>query len=306
MSSENYIFETKDLCKSYGKIQVLKKLNMHVPKGSIYGFVGKNGAGKTTLIRILCGLQYQNSGDCVICGVQNTDPSINNIRKKFGAIVETPSLHLNMTAYQNVELQMHILGIKDNSRINELLEFVGLSDAGKKIAANFSLGMKQRLAIAIALCGKPELLILDEPMNGLDPQGIIDMRELLLKVNNEMGITILISSHILDELSKVATHYGFLSNGSLVSEVSVDELMSDDKHSMTLKLSTSNGVEKAMDAFDNKYELENDIMTVYGTISVTALVLSLDKHGVEVLRIDTHDETLEEHFFELIGGENNG
>ena len=206
MVDGNYILETRDLCKSYGNIKVLNNLNMKVPKGSIYGFVGKNGAGKTTLIRLICGLQYQNSGEILINGVKNTDSKINDVRKKFGAIVETPALHLNMTARDNIKLQLDILGC-DYHKVDELLDFVGLSDTGNKHAVNFSLGMRQRLAIAIALCGEPEVLVLDEPVNGLDPQGILDMRELIYKINNEKNITILISSHILDELAKVATYY---------------------------------------------------------------------------------------------------
>ena len=201
---------------------------MKVPKGSIYGFVGKNGAGKTTLIRILCGLQYQNSGECIICGIQNTDSGINNVRKKFGAIVETPSLHLNMTAYQNVELQMDILGIKDNARINELLEFVGLADAGKKIAANFSLGMKQRLAIAIALCGKPELLILDEPTAGQDYRVYTEIMTFLETLNKEYGITILFITHDMHLAIEYTDRAIVFSEGGCIGDDSVFKILSDE------------------------------------------------------------------------------
>lgn len=298
-----YILETKDLCKSYGKQKVLDKLNLKVPKGSIYGFVGKNGAGKTTLIRLICGLQYQDSGDVIICGVKNTDRKINDVRKKFGAIVETPSLHLNMTAKENLKLQLDVLGSKDYKKIDDLLEFVGLSGAGKKLAANFSLGMRQRLAIAIAICGDPEFLVLDEPINGLDPQGIIDMRELLHKINKDMNITILISSHILDELSKVATHYGFISKGEIVAEMSAEELEASSQRHITVFVNKTNNIEQAMSLFENKYEvIDETTIVVHGAILITDLILALHKHDIVVNKLIDKEESLEERFFELLGG----
>lgn len=299
----NYIFQTKDLCKSYGKHKVLDNLTMKVPEGSIYGFVGKNGAGKTTLIRLVCGLQYQNSGEIEICGVKNTDKKINNIRKKMGAIVETPALHLNMTAKENLKLQFELLGNKNYTKVDELLEFVGLSDTGKKVAANFSLGMRQRLAIAMALCNDPELLVLDEPINGLDPQGIIDVRELLIKINQEKKITILISSHILDELEKVATHYGFIANGKIVAEISAEELEMSGQRWTTIMVNKIQNIEKAMSVFKNKYEVVNETtIIVQGDVVVTDLILTLNKYGIIVNRLIEKEESLEERFFDLLGG----
>ena len=304
MSTCEYILETKDLCKSYGKTQVLKNLNMHIPRGSIYGFIGKNGAGKTTLIRLVCGLQYQNKGEIIINGIKNTDSKIHDVRKKFGAIVETPALHLNLTARDNLILQLDILGIKDYKKADELLAFVGLADTGKKSAGNFSLGMRQRLAIAIALCGDPEFLVLDEPVNGLDPQGIIDMRELLHKMN-ERGITILISSHILDELSKVATHYGFISDGRIVSEISAEELHDNFKKSMLLTVDNVMNVSNALDGLDLKYELNGNEVEIRGDVSVTDIILALYKYDIIVEHLVTKEESLEEFFFDLIGGVEN-
>lgn len=299
----NYIFQTKDLCKSYGKHKVLDNLTMKVPEGSIYGFVGKNGAGKTTLIRLMCGLQYQNSGEIKICGVKNTDKKINDIRKKMGAIVETPALHLNMTAKENLKLQFELLGNKNHTKVDELLEFVGLSDTGKKVAANFSLGMRQRLAIAMALCNDPELLVLDEPINGLDPQGIIDVRELLIKINQEKKITILISSHILDELEKVATHYGFITNGKIVAEISAEELEMSGQRWTTIMVNKIQNIEKAMSVFKNKYEVVNETtIIVQGDVVVTDLILTLNKYGIIVNRLIEKEESLEERFFDLLGG----
>ena len=297
-----YILKTKDLHKAYGKQQVLKGLNMKVPEGSIYGFVGQNGAGKTTLIRLVCGLQYPDSGDIEICGCKNKSDA----RKKMGAIVETPALHLNMTARENLIIQFDTLGIKDYSSIDSLLEFVGLADTGKKVAKNFSLGMRQRLAIAIAMCNNPEFLVLDEPINGLDPQGIIDVRELLIRINLEKSITILISSHILDELAKVATHYGFIANGKIVSEMSAEELEATGKRKTVLHLKNADEIHKAMSRFDNAYEfIDDNTIGVYGDIVVTELVLELHKHGIVVNRLIESDESLEEHFFELLGGAKN-
>jgi ABC-2 type transport system ATP-binding protein len=300
------ILVTKNLCKSYGKQKALDNLNLNVPNGSIYGFVGKNGAGKTTLIRLVCGLQYQDSGEVIINGVKNTDPKINSVRKKFGAIVETPALHLNMTAKENVRLQLDILGLKDEKKIDDLLEFVGLSNTGKKLAANFSLGMRQRLAIAIALCGDPEFLVLDEPVNGLDPQGIIDMRELLHKINQERKITILISSHILDELARVATHYGFIANGKIIAEISAEELEKSGQRHVTLFVNKTNGVEQAMSVFENEFEVvDNYTIVVHGSIIITELILALHKYGIVVDRLVDKEESLEERFFELLGGAQN-
>ena len=301
-----YILKTTNLCKSYGKTKVLDNLNIKVPKGSIYGFVGKNGAGKTTLIRLICGLQYQTSGDVEICGIKNTDNKINDIRKKMGAIVETPALHLNMTAKENLNLQFELLGNNNFSKIDNLLDFVGLSDTENKCTRNFSLGMRQRLAIAIALCNDPEFLVLDEPINGLDPQGIIDIRELLIRINKEKGITILISSHILDELEKVATHYGFIANGKIIAEISAEELEKSSKKYITLIVNQINNIEKAMINFQNKYEIQDEkTFIVYDDIVITDLILSLHEQGIVVNRLIEKEENLEERFFELLGGVNN-
>lgn len=300
-----YILKTMNLCKSYGKQKVLNSLNLNVPKGSIYGFVGKNGAGKTTLIRLICGLQFPDNGDIEICGIKNDKAG--EARKKMGAIVETPSLHLNMTAKENLQIQFDTIGIKDYSSLDSLLEFVGLADTGKKVAKNFSLGMRQRLAIAIAMCNNPEFLVLDEPINGLDPQGIIDVRELLIKINKEKGITILISSHILDELAKVATHYGFISNGKIVAEMSAEELEASGRKRIVLHVDKTDFAKMAMSKFTNESEINDNDKTidVYGDILVTDLVLALHEQGIVVNRLVEFDESLEEHFFALLGGADN-
>ena len=295
MNDNDYILVTKDLCKSYGKSQVLKNLNIKVPKGSIYGFIGKNGAGKTTLIRLVTGLQYPSSGEIIM----NCD------RRKIGAIVETPALHLNLSASDNLNLQMDILGL-GHEKTDELLDFVGLSETQNKHVANFSLGMRQRLAIAVALCGEPEFLVLDEPINGLDPQGIIDVRNLITEINRIKGITILISSHILEELSKVATHYGFIDNGRIIAEMSAEKLKKISEKSMLLTLSKINNTDEAMKKFNNRYEFNDDSkLRIYGEINVTQLILALNEQNIEVLNIVSKEENLEEYFFGLLGGDYN-
>lgn len=220
----DYVLQTNKLTKKYGKFYALNELNMNVPKGAIYGFIGQNGAGKSTLIRLICGLQEPSKGTYSIYGVKNRRKDIVKVRHRMGAVVETPAIYLDMTAEDNLKQQCLILGLPSYNSIPEILELVGLSNTGKKKAKNFSLGMKQRLGIAVALMGNPDFLVLDEPANGLDPYGIIEMRELILKLNREYKITVLISSHILDELSRFATHYGFINHGHMVKEISAAEL----------------------------------------------------------------------------------
>ena len=201
----DYVLTTDALYKHYGHFKALDGLDMHVPKGSIYGFVGKNGAGKTTLIRLVCGLQHPTAGSYRLYGKGNGSPEIASSRRRMGAVVEAPAIYGEMTAEDNLKMQYRVLGLPSEEGIQELLQLVGLQNTGKKKARQFSLGMRQRLGIAMALAGDPDFLVLDEPVNGLDPQGIIEIRELILKLNRERQITVLISSHILDELSRLAT-----------------------------------------------------------------------------------------------------
>lgn len=302
----DYVLQTENLCKSYGRHPVLKGLNINVPKGAIYGLVGKNGAGKTTLMRIICGLQRQDVGNLFIFNTNSSRREINQARRKIGAIVETPALHLNMSAEENLKLQMTLLNNYNKDKAQQLLEFVGLSETGRKEARNFSLGMRQRLAIALALCGDPELLILDEPTNGLDPEGIIEVRELLLRINKERNITIVISSHLLDELSRIATYYGFVKDGVIVKEVSAEELNADPDRQTVFYLNHTNGLIIAMEKFKNKYELLDDkTLLVHGPIDISPIVLSLFMQKILVNRVIEKSESLEDRFFDLLGGKEN-
>lgn len=296
-----YILETNDLRKQYKDFKALNGLTMHVPKGSIYGFVGKNGAGKTTLIRLISGLQTPTSGDFKIYGISYKDNNISNARKKMGAVVETPSIFHDLTAYENIKMQYDILGIKDYRTINDLLKLVGLENTGKKMAKNFSLGMRQRLGIAVALCGSPEFLVLDEPINGLDPEGIVEIRKLIKKLNKERNITILISSHILDELSRVATHYGFIADGKIIKEMSAEEFEEDSKKSINIV--TDKPLERVLRDNDYNYKLINDTTAnIYGEIAITPLVLQLHEKGISVIKLTENEENLEHYFFSLLGG----
>ncbi len=299
-----YALQTNALRKDYKGFKALNGLSMNIPKGSIYGFVGKNGAGKTTLIRLICGLQEPTSGGYTLYGRENTDKEIVKSRRRIGAVVETPSLYQDMTAEENLKYQYKLIGNPDYSTIPELLKLVGLENTGKKKAGNFSLGMKQRLGIAIALSGNPDFLILDEPINGLDPQGIVEIRELILKLNNEMGITVLISSHILGELSKLATHYGFIDRGSIVSEISAEELESRCRKRIRVKVDNIKSLIRYLDGKEYEYSvISEDEAYIYASPEVTAFVSDLLSEGCRVISMSESDESLESYFINLVGGE---
>lgn len=301
-----YVLQTDALCKSYRHFKALSGLSMNVPKGAIYGFVGKNGAGKTTLIRLICGLQNPTSGVYTLYGRKNTDKMIEKARRRMGAVVETPSIHLDMTARDNLRWQYRVLGLPNDDGIDEILGLVGLENTGKKKAKNFSLGMRQRLGIAIALAGSPDFLVLDEPVNGLDPQGIIEIRELILKLNREKQITLLISSHILDELSKIATHYGFIDSGRIVKEISAAELENVCRKCERLKVSNVKTLARVLDDMGAEYKIVSDCEAdVFAKISVTRLVEALSANGCELLSVTERDESLESYYINLIGGGEN-
>lgn len=298
-----YVLTTSNLGKEYKNFKALNNLSMHVPKGAIYGFVGKNGAGKTTLIRLICGLQRPTSGGYTLYGVKNTDKEILKVQRRIGAVVETPSIYLDMTAEENLKEQYRVIGMPSFDGIHELLTLVGLEDTGKKKAKNFSLGMRQRLGIAIALVGNPDLLVLDEPINGLDPQGIIEIRELILKLNRERQITVLISSHILDELSRIATHYGFIDKGNMVKEITAQELEAACGKCTRLTVTDTAILAHTLDLMNLEYDVISDTQAnVYGEIPVSELTLTLAKNNCSVLSMHEQDETLESYYINLVGG----
>ena len=301
-----YCLETVALSKQYKNFKALDGLNMHVPKGSIYGFVGKNGAGKTTLIRLICGLQIPTGGEYKLYGVKNTDKEISKARRRIGAVVETPSIYMDMTARDNLIQQFTVLGIPSHDEIDNILELVGLTGTGKKKAKDFSLGMRQRLGIAIALCGNPDLLILDEPINGLDPHGIIEIRELILKLNKEKDITFIISSHILDELSKIATNYGFIDGGVLVKEMSKEELENSCRKAIHVVVNDTRKLMMAMDEIKMECDVISDTEAdIFSDIKISELVRILDKKGCELIQTTQKDESLESFYMNLVGGDKN-
>lgn len=301
-----YVLRTNALSKSYRDFKALNGVSMNVPKGAIYGFVGKNGAGKTTLIRLVCGMQEPTSGEYTLYGRKSTQKEIVKARRRMGAIVETPSIYLDMTAEANLRQQFRILGLPSFEGIDGLLQLVGLAHTGKKKAKHFSLGMRQRLGIAVALAGDPDLLILDEPVNGLDPQGIIEIRELILRLNRERQITVLISSHILDELSKLATHYGFIDNGCIVKEISAAELEAACRKCVRMQVSDTKTLARVLDGLGIAYKiLSTDTADAYAKPNVSQLASLLEKEGCELISMQEHDESLESYYVSLVGGGKN-
>lgn len=300
------ILETYNLEKKYRNFKALDDCNMHIEKGSIYGIIGKNGAGKTTLIRVVCGLQAPTSGTYKLYGVLNEEKKIIDVRKRIGAIIESPSIYLNMTAEDNLKEQYKVIGIPGYDGLEDILNLVGLSETGKKKVKNFSLGMKQRLGIAIALVGNPDFLVLDEPINGLDPEGIIEIRELILKLNKENGITFLISSHYLDELSKIATHYGFINKGHIIKEISSKELEENGKRKTEIKVSNIKECVKYLEEKKIPYEvISNEEINIYEKINVSEIAVELNKRNCIINEFREKEESLENYYINLIGGDEN-
>ncbi|MCM1270646.1 MAG: ATP-binding cassette domain-containing protein [Ruminococcus flavefaciens] len=301
-----YVLTTNSLSKQYRHFKALNGLSMRVPKGSIYGFIGKNGAGKTTLIRLICGLQEPTSGEYSLYKISNNNKSIEKSRRRMGAVVETPSIYLNMTAEENIKEQFRIIGLPSFEGVTEILKLVGLENTGKKKAKNFSLGMRQRLGIAIALAGDPDFLVLDEPVNGLDPQGIIEMRELILKLNRERQITFLISSHILDELSRLATHYGFIDSGRMLKEISAKDLENACRKCSRIKVTDIKALVRVLDKMGFEYSvIDENSADIFAKINITKLTLALAEVNCEVLSLAERDESLESYYINLIGGKGN-
>ena len=301
-----YALVTENLTRRYGRFTALRDLSMHVPKGAIYGFVGKNGAGKTTLIRLICGLQTPTSGGYSLYGNAHDGKGIVAARRKMGAVVETPAFYPGMTAAGNLREQFRFLGLSSFDGVAPLLKLVGLENTGRKKARQFSMGMKQRLGIAMALAGEPDFLVLDEPINGLDPQGIIEMRALLTRLNREKGVTVLISSHILDELSRLATHYGFIDGGRIVREMSAEALEAACRKSMRVETTDGRALSRVLTDMNADYEMITDTgADVYSGVGITKLALALDKEGCEIRSIQEREESLEGYFMSLVGGETN-
>lgn len=303
---KDIILKTHNLSKSYGSEMAVNNVNMTINKGDIYGFIGRNGSGKTTLIRMITGLISISSGDMELLGASSPN-ELNEVRTMLGSVVETPVFYPHMTARENLEVSRLVRNIPGKGCIEEVLNLVGLKDIGKKKFKNYSLGMRQRLGIANALLGNPRFLILDEPTNGLDPVSIVAIRELLKKINKEKEVTILVASHILSELSELATCYGIINEGKLVEEISAEELREKCKQYIELKVSDT---KKAVVLLETELSIkdysvqENNIIKIYSHLQDTAKINTLlSSKGIEVERILSKGQNLEEYFLKIIGGE---
>ena len=294
------VLRTVGLTKRFGRARAVDHVSMTVNKGDIYGFIGKNGAGKTTFMRVVLGLSAPTEGTVELFGGLSPEEA----GKKIGALIEAPGIFPHCTAKENMK-RFAILKDEDESQIDGLLDFVGLGDVGNKKAGKFSLGMKQRLGIAIAMLGAPELLILDEPVNGLDPTGMKEIRDLILRLNREKGITVLISSHLLDELSKIVTRYGIINTGVLVDEIDASEMKAKTGHRLIIVV---DDVEKAVSLLEK--EVGKDSIGINGhaiglssglgrTAELNALLV---KNGVAVSSLSVKTDGLEKYFIEKVGG----
>ena len=298
--NENVV-EINNLCKTYKDTKAVAHVNMTIKKGDIYGFIGRNGAGKSTTLKMIVGLIFPTSGQIKLFGESRnkfTD-------RRIGSLIENPGLYPNLSAYDNMELKAIALGLKDKEKIIELLNLVKLDYKSKKIVKKFSLGMKQRLAIALALLGNPDLLILDEPINGLDPEGIRQIREVIQYLNENKKMTIIISSHILGELSKIATRYGIIRDGQMIEEISAKELDQKCRDYLLLKVEQ---VEKAIPLLENDLGIydyivhENNEIRIYDHIESSKIILVLIKHNIKINQIYYQKQDLESYFLEKIGG----
>lgn len=300
-----YVLRTNNLVKKYGSQLALNNLTMNIAKGDIYGFVGENGSGKTTVIRLITGLIRKNSGSYELFGKDGDGKEVDLARRNIGAVVESPSIYPNMSAKDNLFLQAELYGIKDEQVIMSCLETVGLGElfTSKKKAGNFSLGMRQRLGIAMALLGEPKFLILDEPMNGLDPQGIVGIRELILKLNIEKGITFLISSHILTELSLVATKYGIISKGTMIKEITNEELKNECRQMTEIAVSDPLRLETILQGYD--FSLIPSGVKIFGDINLNEVLSKIISEKIEILSVNSSKNSIEDYYLSLVGGNKN-
>lgn len=297
------LLQTEGLTKTFGKYQAVNHVDVHIKKGAIYGFIGRNGAGKTTFLKMISGLSSPTSGNMELFGYRGRE--LARVRQRVGCLIEAPGLYGNMTAVQNLNVKCKLLGIRKKGYAEEILDMVGLSDVGKKKTKKFSLGMKQRLGIGLALVGSPDLLILDEPINGLDPQGIVEVRETILRLNQERNMTILVSSHLLEELSKIATDYGMIHKGVLLEEVSSEELMERCSERITIHTDNSKQVIPVLDRLGfTKYQAQDsEHICVYERIEESGLLnRELVQAGILVKELHVNSEELENYFIQLTGG----
>lgn len=299
----DYILTTNGLTKTYGKHNAADNICIHVRQGDIYGLIGRNGAGKTTLLKMVTGLSTPTAGEFTLFGYSGKEKT--QVMHRIGSLIEAPGLYPELSAADNLKIKCIALGVRDKNVVQKLLDTVGLGDVGKKRVGKFSLGMKQRLGIALALVGEPDLVILDEPINGLDPQGIAEVRETIEKLNKEQNITFIISSHILEELSKIATNYGIIHNGALVQELTKEELLNKCSERIELKTDETAKACAALERMDiHEYKVV-DSMTIQifeRLQDCSDITVNLAQSGVRILGISLKNETLENYYLEVTGG----
>ena len=297
------LLSTSALTKQFGRHKAVDQVSMHIKRGAIYGFVGRNGAGKTTTLRMIGGLASPTAGEIEMFGCRGRE--LKQIRSRVGCLIEGPGLYGNMTARDNMKMKCLLLGVQKKGYIEELLEVVGLKDVGKKHVKRYSLGMKQRLGIAMALIGEPDLLVLDEPINGLDPQGIAEVRETILRLNKERNMTILISSHILEELSKIATDYGIIHQGTLLQEITDEELRERCSERLEITLLSPELAIPVLDRLGiRRYQvMDKEHIYVFERLDESArLNMEFAKAGIPVKGLAVTNEELETYFLNLTGG----
>lgn len=300
---EKYLLSTQGLTKQYGRQKAVDHIDIHIKKGAIYGFIGRNGAGKTTTIKMISGLARPTDGEIIMFGYRGG--GLKNIRSRVSCLIEAPGVYGNLSAYDNLKIKCKLFGIQEKSYIPEILEMVGLNHVGKKKVKHYSLGMKQRLGIGLTLVGDPDLLLLDEPINGLDPQGIVEVRDTILRLNEERNMTILVSSHILEELSKIATHYGIIHNGSLLQEMTKEELMKRCSERIEICLDEPKRAVPVLDemGFTNYQIVDKERIHIFERLEESAgLNMELAKAGILVREIRITSEELEDYFLNLTGG----
>jgi ABC-2 type transport system ATP-binding protein len=298
-----YILTTDNLTKIYGEKRAADGISLHIKKGDVYGLIGRNGAGKTTVLKMICGLSGPTSGSVTFLG--KTGAELSKVMNKIGALIESPGLFPKMSAYQNIKTKCILAGKNDDEYIMSLLKQVGLEKVGKKPAQSFSLGMKQRLGIALALVGDPEFIVLDEPINGLDPQGIAEMREIIHNLSKVRGMTVIVSSHILDELAKVADSFGIINDGKLIDEFTIEELEARCSKYVLLKTGDLEKTRAVLseNGIDRYTVEENGDIRINSSIEDTSkLIAALVGAGVAVYELASVQSTLEQYYLNRTGG----
>lgn len=301
-----YILSTSGLTKQYGKNKAVNNVNIHIKQGDIYGLIGRNGAGKTTILKMISGLAAPTDGEFSLFGKSGKNAT--RVMNRVGTLIESPGVYRNLSAAQNLEIKCIAMGVREKGVVEELLKTVGLENVGKKKVGKFSLGMKQRLGIALALVGDTDLVVLDEPINGLDPQGIAEVRETIERLNKEKGITFIISSHILEELSKIATNYGIIHNGELLQELAKEELISKCMERIEL---VTNDTQKAAVVLENmgitEYKIiDKTTIRIYERLNeVSEIAMKLCENGIRFKGISVKNEALEDYFLNITGGAKN-